>query len=79
MINVLKICIIIGIAVFNEETFSGKQTLHKMRPRYFATYEDSPPPPSQQDRFDCYATSSLAVDKANKFNTMISKMKSNLF
>lgn len=47
MINVLKICIIIGIAVFNEETFSGKQTLHKMRPRYFATYEDSPPPPSK--------------------------------
>lgn len=46
MINVLKICIIIGIAVFNEETFSGKQTLHKMRPRYFATYEDSPPPPT---------------------------------
>lgn len=78
MINVLKICIIIGIAVFNEETFSGKQTLHKMRPRYFATYEDSPPPP-KQDRFDYYATSSLAVDKANKFNTMISKMKSNLF
>lgn len=76
MINVLKICIIIGIAVFNEETFSGKQTLHKMRPRYFAIYEDSPP---QQDKFDCYATSSLAVDKANKFNTMISKMKSNLF
>lgn len=77
MINVLKICIIIGIAVFNEETFSGKQTLHKMRPRYFATFEDSPPP--KQDRFDYYATSSLAVDKANKFNTMISKMKSNLF
>lgn len=76
MINVLKICIIIGIAVFNEETFSGKQTLHKIRPRYFATYKDPPP---QQDRFDCYATSSLAVDKANKFNTMISKMKSNLF
>lgn len=44
MINVLNICIIIGIAVFNEETFSGKQTLHKMGPRYFATYEDPPPP-----------------------------------
>lgn len=65
---------------FNEETFSGKQNLHKMRPRYFATYEDAPPSPhTQQDGFDCYATSSLAVDKANKFNTMISKMKSNLF